>query len=101
MERIEMDKITQNLPTKSAKIRALDQAGVPRARIADYLNIRYQHVRNVLVAVVQGPPADKPVLAVETPATPKEGGLTIEQAKLGLAAHFQVPVDSIEITIRG
>lgn len=28
-------------------------------------------------------------------------GLTIAQAKAGLAAHFQVPEDSIEISIRG
>jgi AbrB family looped-hinge helix DNA binding protein len=38
----------ENLPTTSAKIRALDAQGVPRADIARQLNIRYQHVRNVL-----------------------------------------------------
>lgn len=37
-----------DLPTTSAKIRALDAQGVPRADIARQLNIRYQHVRNVL-----------------------------------------------------
>jgi AbrB family looped-hinge helix DNA binding protein len=36
------------LPTKSAKIRALAADGVPRADIARKLGIRYQHVRNVL-----------------------------------------------------
>lgn len=36
------------LPTTSAKIRALDAEGVSRADIARKLNIRYQHVRNVL-----------------------------------------------------
>lgn len=36
------------LPTKSAKIRRLAAEGVPRAEIARQLNIRYQHVRNVL-----------------------------------------------------
>ena len=36
------------LPTKSAKIRMLAEKGVPRAEIARQLNIRYQHVRNVL-----------------------------------------------------
>ena len=37
-----------DLPTKSAKIRALAADGVPRADIARKLGIRYQHVRNVL-----------------------------------------------------
>lgn len=41
-------KATENLPTKSAKIRALNALGVPRAEIARFLDIRYQHVRNVL-----------------------------------------------------
>ncbi|MDP1602456.1 MAG: AbrB/MazE/SpoVT family DNA-binding domain-containing protein [Legionella sp.] len=36
------------LPTKSAKIRALAAQGVSRADIARKLDIRYQHVRNVL-----------------------------------------------------
>ena len=42
-------KATKDLPTKSAKIRALDALGVPRADIARFLDIRYQHVRNVLM----------------------------------------------------
>jgi AbrB family looped-hinge helix DNA binding protein len=37
-----------DLPTTSAKIRALHQEGHKRAEIARLLNIRYQHVRNVL-----------------------------------------------------
>lgn len=44
-----MDEIVAGLPTKSAKIRALDTAGYSRSEIAKYLEIRYQHVRNVLV----------------------------------------------------
>lgn len=38
------------LPTVSAKIRALAAQGLERAAIARLLNIRYQHVRNVLLA---------------------------------------------------
>jgi AbrB family looped-hinge helix DNA binding protein len=38
------------LPSKSAKIRALAGAGFSRSEIAKFLGIRYQHVRNVLVA---------------------------------------------------
>ena len=38
-----------DLPTKSAKIRALGHEGWSRSDIAEALGIRYQHVRNVLV----------------------------------------------------
>lgn len=41
--------MTAELGTKSAKIRRLGQAGYSRQQIADFLGIRYQHVRNVLV----------------------------------------------------
>jgi bifunctional DNA-binding transcriptional regulator/antitoxin component of YhaV-PrlF toxin-antitoxin module len=44
-----LEALTRGLPTKSAKIRTLADAGVPRADIARFLGIRYQHVRNVLV----------------------------------------------------
>ena len=48
--RLPMEEIARDLPTKSAKIRALAAAGYGRAEIAAHLGIRYQHVRNVLVA---------------------------------------------------
>jgi len=38
-----------HLPTKSAKIRAMADDGMKRGDIAKALDIRYQHVRNVLV----------------------------------------------------
>jgi hypothetical protein len=41
--------ITAGLETKSDKIRALALAGYLRTEIADLLDIRYQHVRKVLV----------------------------------------------------
>lgn len=44
-----MDEVVRGQRTKSDKIRALSKAGFSRAQIADYLGIRYQHVRNVLV----------------------------------------------------
>jgi AbrB family looped-hinge helix DNA binding protein len=47
-DRRQMATIVRDLATKAAKIRALDAAGFARARIAEYLGIRYQHVRNVL-----------------------------------------------------
>jgi AbrB family looped-hinge helix DNA binding protein len=45
-----MFTIVKDLTTVSDKIRALNEAGVPRAEIARFLGKRYQHVRNVLVA---------------------------------------------------
>ncbi|MFT3809223.1 MAG: hypothetical protein QM698_04845 [Micropepsaceae bacterium] len=52
-------KATRDLPTKSAKIRALDALGVARADIARFLDIRYQHVRNVLTAERPAEPSPK------------------------------------------
>ena len=46
-------KIVEGLTTKADKIRALDSAGFSRTEIAQFLGIRYQHVRNTLV---QGAP---------------------------------------------
>jgi hypothetical protein len=44
-----MEDAVVGLTTKADKIRALDRAGYTRSQIARFLNIRYQHVRNVLV----------------------------------------------------
>ena len=42
-------------PTKSAKIRFLDSEGWSRGDISRFLEIRYQHVRNVLITPVKNP----------------------------------------------
>ena len=42
-------ELVKDLQTTSDKIRALAHAGYDRAQIAKYLDIRYQHVRNVLL----------------------------------------------------
>ena len=44
-----MGDMTQGLPSKSEKIRTLGRAGYSRKQIADFLGVRYQFVRNVLV----------------------------------------------------
>jgi bifunctional DNA-binding transcriptional regulator/antitoxin component of YhaV-PrlF toxin-antitoxin module len=44
-----MEEVVAGLTTKSAKIRRLGNSGYTRQQIADFLGIRYQHVRNVLV----------------------------------------------------
>lgn len=41
-------EIVDGLTTKADKIRALDAAGIARADIARFLDIRYQHVHNTL-----------------------------------------------------
>ena len=45
----EMDHIAGSLPSKAAKVRALNAAGVSTGDIGRYLDIRYQHVYNVLL----------------------------------------------------
>jgi AbrB family looped-hinge helix DNA binding protein len=45
----QMIRLTDQLSTKSDKIRVLHRAGYSRRQIADFLGIRYQFVRNVLV----------------------------------------------------
>lgn len=50
IERRRMDGLTAGLPSKSAKMRRLAEAGYERADIARYLGVRYQFVYNVLSA---------------------------------------------------
>lgn len=45
----EMDRLTEGLDSKAAKVRALNAAGVSTGDISRYLDIRYQHVYNVLL----------------------------------------------------
>src|SRR5579871_2394495 len=105
-----MDKVTEGLPTKSAKIRALYKRGASRSEIATYLNIRYQHVRNVLVAPGPQSSADNydgdgggkpPSMPEARDSVERVRPLSIDEAKRGLAERFGVPTDRIEITIRG
>lgn len=44
-----IDAIIKNSNTKSSAIRQLDKLGLTRSQIAKAMNIRYQHVRNVLI----------------------------------------------------
>ena len=105
MTRDEMDTATAHLPTKSSKIRTLAKLGATRVEIASYLQIRYQHVRNVLVG--PAPLATRGHTAAQQPEDgareAKKAGqpISIEEAKRGLAAQFGVLPGAIEITIRG
>ena len=51
----EQQTMIDSLPTKSARIRYLDLEGYTRGQIAAKLEIRYQHVRNVLITPVKNP----------------------------------------------
>src|SRR4051812_47601697 len=48
-QKSQMAKVATGFKTKSDRIRALDRAGFKRADISRFLDIRYQHVRNVLI----------------------------------------------------
>jgi hypothetical protein len=74
-----MQAVTKDLPTKSAKIRALSASGYKRQEIADFLGIRYQHVRNVLLQPLaqragSAEPAEHPGVKEEAPAPTADGG---------------------------
>ena len=68
-DRQRMGQIAGTLPTKAAKIRALSAAGYTRQKIAAFLDVRYQHVRNVLTA----PPSKGRAGALPLPSGPREG----------------------------
>ncbi len=100
-----MDAVTATLATKSDKIRALHGRGLTRREIADYLGIQPQHVGNIIRDYPSGrkrvadtrPPTAAELTAVSVPS----GGLSVQAAKLGLAAFFGLPPSAIEIVIRG
>jgi bifunctional DNA-binding transcriptional regulator/antitoxin component of YhaV-PrlF toxin-antitoxin module len=47
---VRMEELSRKYATKSDKIRALSKGGYSRSEIAKFLGVRYQFVRNVLVA---------------------------------------------------
>ena len=89
-----MAEIANPLPTKAAKIRALDKAGFSRADIARFMDIRYQHVRNVLT---QKPPKEPLPLPEDVPlgALPEgsaEWSLEVARSNLDIAQDGSVRV---------
>ena len=106
-EKVDFERVTAGLKTKSDKIRALSRHGVPTAEIARYLDIRYQHARNVLIdaglhktgEVVQTAPPRHAWVTFEA-----DGGVTIPRDLLaaagldiGLPVHVRLTDDGIEI----
>jgi len=85
-----MEEVSKGLKTKSDKIRALDHAGYPRADIARFLGIRYQHVRNVLMQPdTKSKSADKSGLVGSTVAP--EGVRTRMRLKIDAGGRIALP----------
>ncbi len=82
-----MNDVVAGLPTKSGKIRALDAAGYKRADIARFLDIRYQHVRNVLV---QGPPKSE---GNRSPAPPGPGNVDAQRLRVAEDGRLVIPAE--------
>jgi antitoxin component of MazEF toxin-antitoxin module len=110
-EKVDFEQVTAGLTTKSDKIRALSRHGVPTAEIARYLDIRYQHARNVLKeaglhkvansAPVQQTATLKPYAWVDLG---NSGELNIPPELLaaahlepGLPVHLRLTSDGIEV----
>lgn len=75
----EIDKL--GLKTKSQIIRHLDSVGYSKSAIAKFLNIRYQHVRNVLTQTLKRPikaERDAAKAAAETAVNQMEANANIE-----------------------
>lgn len=47
------EELMNEYKTKSGVIRYLDSTGMSRGMIAKFMNIRYQHVRNVLITPIK------------------------------------------------
>ena len=89
-QREKMAAVVEGLPTKSAKIRALDAAGYKRADIARFLDIRYQHVRTVLI---QGPPkSERPAAVTASDKGAMASGAPHRvQVKIGPGGRIVIP----------
>lgn len=85
-EQQRMRRLTEGLASKSDKMRALAKAGYKRQTIADFLDVRYQFVRNVLV---QDEARNSKMLAATTPSG--EPGLPPAKLRLGPDGRVVIP----------
>jgi hypothetical protein len=95
-----MKALTQGLPTKSAKIRKLGAAGYTRQQIADFLGIRYQHVRNVLLdaerkAAQPDGLVQQKGLAEEHPLPPSHWGRDVARVAIRADGSLLLPADFV------
>ena len=123
IERQRMDKLTAGLPSKSAKMRRLAEAGYERADIARYLGVRYQFVYNVLSAPRPAndrgeaspretladtwSPSNEPGTKSLAPAGPKWVWAEVEgDGRIDLPAHFLQALgvhegDQVQLALEG
>jgi bifunctional DNA-binding transcriptional regulator/antitoxin component of YhaV-PrlF toxin-antitoxin module len=103
----EMQVQTAELRTKADKIRALAKAGYKRQQIADFLGIRYQHVRNVLIdderrAKALGEPmppdtsADKPTVPLPAEGKPPKPPKRTVKVKISTGGQLALPPHMLE-----
>jgi hypothetical protein len=88
MGREEMDAVVAGVATKSEKIRLLFRAGLPKADIARYLDIRYQHVYNVL--------KKEPAFTQEKSGKVDAGAAQIFQVKIEAGLKVSLPREFAE-----
>ena len=69
-ERDRLERLIADKPTTAAKIRTLAEAGMKRADIARFLEIRYQWVRNVLVSDEEKKRAERNATEDQVPPQP-------------------------------
>jgi bifunctional DNA-binding transcriptional regulator/antitoxin component of YhaV-PrlF toxin-antitoxin module len=96
MNKNEMDQLTAGITSKAAKVRALNAAGVSTADIGRYLDIRYQHVYNVLLragviekGVGAAPAPFDPDAEIVVAQSDRHGAITLPEPirqRLGLVA---------------
>ncbi len=89
LETHRMKDIAKDFSTKSDKIRALSDAGFERADIARFLDIRYQHVRNVLVGTRPARAAND-IAGSSTNRMAHESGAGPVPVRRGLKARVQL-----------
>src|SRR3954471_10327836 len=78
-----MSHVVAGLKTKSARIRALAKVGYARADIARFLGIRYQHVRNVVLAAQEQP----------APFTPEAEKAERQWVQISADGRLVIPAD--------
>lgn len=92
-----MVRMTEGLRTKADKIRTLGRAGYPRADIARFLDIRYQHVRNTLEAAgipmpSKGDDADRETRTEQVGSAFHEAPASYKSEPDGWDGHFPLNI---------
>ena len=84
-----MSKLTQDLPSKSEKMRVLARAGYSRGDIARFLGTSYQFVRNVLIR--EEARTSAPALAPTADAVSGASEFNTNRVRLGPSGQIAIP----------